>query len=419
MKQKPYLYSIIDERKLADMLESFESCVNIPIQVIDENGSVLLHKGEYFQYCTAILKHLPAGDSCREQHLNAGRYSAQLGEAYIFACHSNLSHIIYPLLIKGSFMGAVLAGPFLMATPDSVIMSDLSRKYDIPKEPLLELYDNICEIPVVPTSRVTHISRLITYLFDGLITDSRLDILARQHHTSQQARISEAIHIYKNDGVLPQNDYPYEKEKALISKVRAGDIAASNEVLNDLLGYVLFSKGRNLDDISSRAIELTSLLSRAAIEGGASTDAILKINNEFLKNLSGIKDIDELCLKLSEIVEVFATSMFTNIHKNNRDVIRHAISYISSNYYNHDLSLKDVAEAVHLNPSYFSALFKESCGSSFKEYLNMVRIEASKQLLLNTDYTIIDIAVATGFEDQSYFSKVFKRYTGFTPRQYR
>ena len=63
---------------------------------------------------------------------------------------------------------------------------------------------------------------------------------------------------------------------------------------------------------------------------------------------------------------------------------------------------------VHLNPAYFSSLFKQATGSSFKEYLNMVRNEESKRLLINTDYSIIDIALATGFEDQSYFSKVFK-----------
>ena len=78
-----------------------------------------------------------------------------------------------------------------------------------------------------------------------------------------------------------------------------------------------------------------------------------------------------------------------------------------------------VANHVHLNPTYFSTLFKQSTGSSFKEYLNMVRIEESKRLLANTDYSIIDISLATGFEDQSYFSKVFKKFTGLTPKQYR
>ena len=83
------------------------------------------------------------------------------------------------------------------------------------------------------------------------------------------------------------------------------------------------------------------------------------------------------------------------------------------------MTLESVAAHVHLNPSYFSTMFRQATGSTFKEYLSMVRVEESKRLLANTDYSLIDIAVATGFQDQSYFSKVFKRYTGLTPGQYR
>ena len=95
-----------------------------------------------------------------------------------------------------------------------------------------------------------------------------------------------------------------------------------------------------------------------------------------------------------------------------------AVQYIAQNF-SSPIALEDVANHVHLNPAYFSTVFKQSTGSSFKEYLNMVRIEESKRLLTNTNYSVIDIAVATGFEDQSYFSKVFKKYTGLTPKQYR
>lgn len=49
----------------------------------------------------------------------------------------------------------------------------------------------------------------------------------------------------------------------------------------------------------------------------------------------------------------------------------------------------------------------------------MIRVEESKRLLSNTDYSLIDIAIAAGFENQSYFSRIFKKYTGLTPRQFR
>ena len=224
--------------------------------------------------------------------------------------------------------------------------------------------------------------------------------------------------MYKTSGAPSESAYPYDKEKELITKVKTGNTAEAKAMLNDLLGYVFFSEGSNLETIKSRAIELCSLLSRAAIEGGATSDRILKINNQFLKDLQSIRNLDELCYKLQDSIDIFAESMFEYIPTKNSELMKKALSYISRNFAS-PITLEDVAKQVHLNPAYFSSIFKQSIGSSFKEYLNMVRIEESKRLLANTDYSVIDIAVATGFEDQSYFSKVFKKYTGLTPKQYR
>lgn len=98
--------------------------------------------------------------------------------------------------------------------------------------------------------------------------------------------------------------------------------------------------------------------------------------------------------------------------------MKKAVNFIGQ-HYSEPITLAYVADEVHLNPAYFSTLFKKEIGMSFKEYLNHVRIEESKRLLSNSNFSIIDIAIAVGFEDQSYFSKVFKKYTGMTPKQFR
>ena len=68
---------------------------------------------------------------------------------------------------------------------------------------------------------------------------------------------------------------------------------------------------------------------------------------------------------------------------------------------------------------YLSMLFKHVTGLTFRDYLNKVRVEDAKRLLISTDYQIMEIAVACGFNDQSYFTKVFKKYTGLSPRNFR
>ena len=414
---KPMLYTIVEKETLHSMLSTFHSCIDLPVQVIDANGELFECLGSAGSFCRSIQNYLVNHDSCEKVHMKASKQAVDLGETYIFSCHVNLNHIVFPLINKGSFLGSILVGPFLMDTPDSILVTDIAKKYNIPLEDALNLYDEMGSIRVIPPAMVNHISRLLYFLFCNLIGDSLQQLKINNEKLVQQSRINESIQRYKNVDNTTLS-YPYEREKELITRVKSGNIKDANAILNDLLGYVLFSVGNSLDIVKSRAIELCSLLSRAAIEGGAPTDNILKLNNQFLKNIQQIDSMDTLCLKLQEIVETFSDSIFNYTPTKNTELIKKSMVYISQNF-NKNITLEDTSNYVHLHPSYFSTMFKQSIGCSFKEYLNMVRIEESKRLLANTDYPIIDIAIASGFEDQSYFSKVFKKYTGLTPKQFR
>lgn len=415
---QPPLYDIINRQHLHKMLETFYRCINLPIQILNENGEILDSFGDTHTYCRIFRNHLPESESCTRLHANASKLAMSLGEAYIFSCHSNLNHIVFPLSNNNVLLGSILAGPFLMDQPDSLTLSRLGKKYGIPTETLLEMYEEADTIPLIEPARVTYISRLLYYMCSGLVTDGRNQFVLNHNKFLQQSEINESIQTYKASTDIHLRSYPYEKEKALITKLKTGDTEQAKALLNDLLGYVFFSEGSNLKIVKARALELCSLLSRAAIEGGATSDSVLKINNQFLMSLQTIETLEDLCYKLQESVEVFTKCMFNYIPTKNNDIIKKAIRFISQSF-SEPLTLEDVAEHVHLNPAYFSTLFKQSTGSTFKEYLNMVRVEESKRLLTGTDLSIIDISMSVGFMDQSYFSKVFKKYTGLTPKQYR
>lgn len=412
------LYKIVEREQLHEMLTTFFSCIKLPIQVVDAKGVLVDSQGKSAHFCKRFMKYLPAYDSCDAVHAKAARQAADLGEAYIFSCHANLNHIVFPLIYKSTFLASILVGPFLMDNPDSLLLLDINKKYSIPLESLLEMSDEVTEIPVIQPAEATHIGHLLYYMFSGLVADSRQMYNLRQETLLQQAKINDSIQRYKNSEVALTAGYPYDKEKDLIKKVKTGNLKDAKKTLNDLLGYVFFAEGNSLEVLKSRALELTSLLSRTAIEGGAATDTILKVNNQFIKSMASVTSLEELCYKLQEMVETFTESMFNMKLTKNQDVIREAMQYISQHYMD-KIMLEDVAEHVHLSASYFSSLFKETCGSSFKDYLNMVRVEESKRLLSNTDYSVTDIAVATGFSDQNYFTKVFKKFTGLTPTEFR
>lgn len=102
----------------------------------------------------------------------------------------------------------------------------------------------------------------------------------------------------------------------------------------------------------------------------------------------------------------------------NREPIREAIDYINHNLQN-ELTQKEVADHVHLNPSYLSSLFKEHVKLTFSEYVTRKRIQRAKELLMTTNLPINDIAEESGYKTAKYFIKIFRELEGVTPSAYR
>lgn len=98
--------------------------------------------------------------------------------------------------------------------------------------------------------------------------------------------------------------------------------------------------------------------------------------------------------------------------------IRMAQLYVEE-HYTEAVKLQEVAEYVGLAPSYLSSLFKKQVKKSLVEYLTYIRIQNAKQLLIDRNRNIADIADEVGFVDEKYFIKRFKKVTGLTPNEYR
>ena len=100
------------------------------------------------------------------------------------------------------------------------------------------------------------------------------------------------------------------------------------------------------------------------------------------------------------------------------DRIRALTEYIDS-HYREKLLLTGLAGKMGLTMSYLSHFFKNSFGVSFQDYLTKIRCEKARQLLLLTDFSLLDISISCGFSDIKYFYKGFRRQFGCSPRQYR
>ncbi|WP_171632037.1 response regulator transcription factor [Paenibacillus plantarum] len=108
----------------------------------------------------------------------------------------------------------------------------------------------------------------------------------------------------------------------------------------------------------------------------------------------------------------------TNKKKNSELLMASAKEYIRT-HYSTDFGIEDIASSLGISSSYFSLLFKQHFGETFVEYVTKHRMEQAKSLLLHSDKSITDIGKCVGYIERRYFTKVFQKFTGEIPSEYR
>ena len=135
-----------------------------------------------------------------------------------------------------------------------------------------------------------------------------------------------------------------------------------------------------MDLIKARILELVVVISRAAVEGGASLEKLLGLNYDFISELSHMDNIDELCYWLVKVLDTFMDTVYETRNVCSARNLGEALKYIRENY-NRNLTLGNVAQQIYISPYYLSHMFREELGITFVEYLTMVRMEEAKSCL--------------------------------------
>lgn len=134
---------------------------------------------------------------------------------------------------------------------------------------------------------------------------------------------------------------------------------------------------------------------------------------EYLLKPVTISAVKDLLMKLSE----GGSGELKTETQSYSPMVQEMIMAVEKNY-GMALNLNSFAEKFHLTPEYISNMFAKETGISFSNYRKKVRMEKAKELLLNTDMKIYEVACAVGYPDQKYFSKVFKEYAGVSAKQF-
>lgn len=413
-------FNLEKAKKCAD---TYSISTGVDCTVMDSHGRNLYKScvnKEGCKFCEKIRGILSKKQSCENAHLYGSYQAERFGGKYVFFCPMGMVHWVSPITVDGMMKGAMLAGPVQMVDPEEFLLEDFIKNNNIEKKYMSKIREYVKEVPVISPEKVNSLSELL-FITAAHVSDIQPSQYEEEREVQeQQSNISEYIHYIKTMGGDDNSlqSYPLEKEKELLSLISIGDKAGSQKVLNEIFGHIFFSTGGNFEIIKARVLELIVLLSRAALEGGADVEQIFGLNYKYLSEIHSFSTVEELTFWLSKIMVRFTDCVFNLTDVKHVDVIYKAVDYIKRNYMK-KITLEEVASHVYLSPSYFSKIFKEEMKVNFNTYLNHIRIEMSKKLLLDDSIVLVDVSNLVGYEDQSYFSKVFKKMTGVSPGKYR
>ncbi len=415
--QKGYKQPDDFDLKLAiDCAASFSDSSGLGCAISDMGGKVLYKVGFSCDSCTVCAAIGARPESCIKAHIYGMTEAERFGGKYIYFCPMGLSFFVSPIVGQAGSAAKITVGPFLMVDTEDYIAYDLQMKQKLDAESISNVLKAMKPVPFVPPGRVQSLSNLL-FMAVGFLNDASATnrMLEAQRHEQVNGQISAYILELKKQENPPV--YPLETENALVASIVHSDKEKAQQFLNELLGFIFFSTGGEFGHIRTRVFELLVVMSRAAISAGASPERVYSLNYDFITGSDGADSIDSFYTRIGKAMNDMLGSVFRFADIKHIDVIHKTITHVQ-NCYSQRITLEDMAGKVYLSPSYFSKVFKKEMGCTFGTYLNRVRIEKSKQLV-KSNLRLADVAVMVGFEDQSYFTKVFKRVTGTSPNRYR
>lgn len=242
--------------------------------------------------------------------------------------------------------------------------------------------------------------------------------LARQRAQRESDRFL-AIEASKLDLVSDDIRSIYlTEEPALLGAIKEGAIKEARAILNRVLIGIYGLAGERMELLKSSVLELVVMMSRAAVEAGAEPAAALGRNYRSLAELSEIDDEEDLSDWLRRMLETLIECIHTNNTYPNSLLLTKAVRHMQANLHQH-LRRDEIARVAGLSPSHFSKLVSERLGRPFGQLLTQMRVNRAKELLLQTDRSLSEIAIECGFFDQSHFNKSFRAATTQSPGEYR
>ncbi|MHC1681847.1 MAG: helix-turn-helix domain-containing protein [Clostridiaceae bacterium] len=328
--------------------------------------------------------------------------------------------IVISVMEKDEFKGSFIMGPSTPKPISDFIINGLINDLQAfsHREGVFNYYNSI---PVIENKKLINISIMLFYMINKTLIPPE-NVLNEGKNSFQPIEKTDSMVLSVSKGLqkgsLHHNPI---KEKMLFDHIKEGcfeEFSKYNFVASLESYGVVLSKNSYIRSLKNNLICMITLACRSAIEGGLNSEVAFTLSDRYIIQLDDLNGINEINKLAKEVLFTFAKKVSQAKNEGLSKTIIMCKSFIFSHIYE-KFSHEDIAKAVGVSSSYLSILFKKEVGISVTEYIQKTKISEAKTLINYSNTPLPEICSSLNFVDQSYFTKVFKKFTGLTPKQYR
>ncbi|MDO5558935.1 MAG: AraC family transcriptional regulator [Oscillospiraceae bacterium] len=213
---------------------------------------------------------------------------------------------------------------------------------------------------------------------------------------------------------------PIDHEVAFYESICSGDIDAVKSLATPLCskGYGVLSKNP-LQNLKYHFTISVAMITRFCVNGGMTSEEAYSLSDAFIIKADECKEEKQVHELHKEMIVSFTDCMkkVKNSKVYSKPIVQ-TIDYVNGHLHQR-IMIAEIADHLSLSVSYLSRLFKTETDMTLSEYINIKKVEAATDMLQFTNYSNLEISTLLCFSSQSYFIKIFRKYVGMTPKNYK
>lgn len=345
----------------------------------------------------------------------------------IFSVSEHVGYYVSPFFhcygILNSGKIKIIIGPTAQIMADEQKLRELAFRADVSPEEVSAFIDGMNSIMRLP---IETLLQMLCTLNHFLNNGEQLQLSDLAIHEADQTLIKTGVEqertslIYDNDSSSKQEHNTLAIEEVLMSIVRRGDSVALRRWLSSapaIQGGTI--AGDQLRQLQNMFIVTATLVSRAAIRGGLPEEDSFSLSDAYIKRVELLTSHSKI-LNLQYNMLLEFTEQVEKLHHSKHTT---KLSLDVANYIRHHLSeqinVEKMAGEFYLSRPYLSARFKRETGQTLTDFILKEKTEEAKRLLRYSEKSLSAISAYLGFSSHSHFARVFKKYCGLSPGEYR